>query len=110
MPTRCHVGAAGRGRRGEENGSASGRLQGAILVVGGVVMANPMFVNDERMVEMIFDYCRQRLALDPVPLDFGGARESFDAVLSGLIGESGNDPEAVLVVVRRSPGHRGDLL
>ena len=61
-------------------------------------MANPMFVLDEHMVEMIFDYCRQRLALDPVPLDFGGARESFDEVLSGLIGESGNDPEAVLAL------------
>jgi glutamate/tyrosine decarboxylase-like PLP-dependent enzyme len=59
-------------------------------------MTNPMFVNDEHMVEMIFDYCRQRLAVDPVPLDFGGARESFDAVLSGLIGESGNDPGTVL--------------
>jgi len=59
-------------------------------------VTNPMFVIDERMVEVIFDYCRQRLALDPVSLDFGGTRESFDAVLSGLIGESGNDPEAVL--------------
>ncbi|HVA02996.1 MAG TPA: pyridoxal-dependent decarboxylase [Acidimicrobiales bacterium] len=61
-------------------------------------MANPMFVNDERMVEMIFDYCRQRLALDPVSLDFGGTRESFDKVLSGLIGETGHDPEAVLAL------------
>jgi aromatic-L-amino-acid/L-tryptophan decarboxylase len=61
-------------------------------------MTNPMFVIDERMVEVIFDYCRRRLALDAVPLDFGGARESFEAVLSGLIGESGNDPEAVLRV------------
>jgi len=55
-----------------------------------------MFVHDERMVELIFAYCRRRLALDPVPLDFGGARESFDAVLAGLLGESGNEPEAVL--------------
>jgi aromatic-L-amino-acid/L-tryptophan decarboxylase len=59
-------------------------------------MANPMFVLDERMVELIFDYCRQRLALDPVSLDFGGSRQSFDDVLSGLIGESGNDPDTVL--------------
>ncbi len=59
-------------------------------------MVSPMFVNDERMVELIFAYCRRRLALDPVPLDFGGARESFDAVLSGLLGESGNEPETVL--------------
>jgi glutamate/tyrosine decarboxylase-like PLP-dependent enzyme len=59
-----------------------------------------MYVLDDAMVEMIFDYCRQRLALDPVPLDFGGARESFDAVLSGLIGELGNDPETVLALFR----------
>ncbi len=59
-------------------------------------MANPMFVLDEHMVELIFDYCRRRLALDPVALDFGGARETFDDVLSGLIGETGNDPGTVL--------------
>jgi aromatic-L-amino-acid/L-tryptophan decarboxylase len=63
-------------------------------------VTNPMYVLDDAMVEMIFDYCRERLALDPVPLDFGGARESFDAVLSGLIGELGNDPEAVLALFR----------
>ena len=62
------------------------------------MVANPMFEIDEGMVEMIFDYCRQRLALDPVSLDFGGARETFDDVLSGLIGESGNDPAAVLAL------------
>ena len=59
---------------------------------------NPMFVYDEAMGEAVFDYCRWRLSLDPVPLDFGGARESFDEVLSGLIGESGNDPAAVLAL------------
>jgi glutamate/tyrosine decarboxylase-like PLP-dependent enzyme len=59
-----------------------------------------MYVLDDDMVELIFDYCRERLALDPVSLDFGGARESFDDVLSGLIGESGNDPEAVLALFR----------
>lgn len=59
-------------------------------------MANPMFELDEHMVELIFDYCRRRLELDPVPLDFGGERESFHELLSGLIGESGNDPGAVL--------------
>ncbi len=61
-------------------------------------MANPMFEINEHMVEMIFDYCRKRLALDPVSLDFGGTRESFDEVLSGLIGETGNDPQAVLTL------------
>jgi len=59
-------------------------------------MVNPMFVHDQRMTELVFAYCRERLALDPVPLDFGGDQESFDAVLSGLLGESGNDPAEVL--------------
>ena len=39
-------------------------------------MANPMYELDEPMVEMIFDYCRERLALDPVSLDFGGSASS----------------------------------
>jgi aromatic-L-amino-acid/L-tryptophan decarboxylase len=61
-------------------------------------MRNPMFVYDERLADLIFDYCRWRLALDPVPLDFGGARESFDALLEGLIGSEGNDPRHVMEV------------
>jgi glutamate/tyrosine decarboxylase-like PLP-dependent enzyme len=61
-------------------------------------MANPMFEYDERLAAMIFDYCRQRLSLDPVPLDFGGAQESFDEVLTGLLGEMGHDPRKVLEI------------
>jgi aromatic-L-amino-acid/L-tryptophan decarboxylase len=59
-------------------------------------MANPMFTYDEQMTDLVFDYCRRRLALDPVPLDFGGGRESFEPILRGLLGESGNEPEVVL--------------
>jgi hypothetical protein len=36
-------------------------------------MRNPMFVYDEKLTDLIFDYCRWRLSLDPVPLDYGGA-------------------------------------
>jgi glutamate/tyrosine decarboxylase-like PLP-dependent enzyme len=61
-------------------------------------MPNPMFVLDDRLATMVFDYCRERLALDPVPLDFGGAERSFDTVLSGLLGTQGQDPERVLEV------------
>jgi len=61
-------------------------------------MPNPMFVYDERMTDMVLAYCRDRLALDPVPLDFGGARESFDEALAGLMTPTGNDPAAVLEV------------
>ena len=61
-------------------------------------MADPMFTFDQAMTDLVFDYCRQRLALDPVPLDFGGIRESFDEVLRGLIRPDGNDPGRVLEI------------
>jgi aromatic-L-amino-acid decarboxylase len=58
---------------------------------------HPMFLYDEGTTELIFDYCRRRLSLDPVPLDFGGATtESLDDALRGLITAQGNDPSAVL--------------
>lgn len=56
-----------------------------------------MFVHDEALTELIFSYCRDRLSLDPVPLDFGGATtEALDEALSGVIGPAGNDPARVL--------------
>jgi glutamate/tyrosine decarboxylase-like PLP-dependent enzyme len=60
-------------------------------------MRNPMFVYDERLTDLIFDYCRWRLALDPVPLDYGGAViESLAASLNGLMTEEGVDPARVM--------------
>jgi aromatic-L-amino-acid decarboxylase len=61
-------------------------------------MAHEMFHYDSRMGELIFDYCKMRLTLDPVTLDFAGEREVLEAALSGLIGPQGNDPEKVLTV------------
>ncbi len=61
-------------------------------------MRNPMFVYDERLTELVIEYCRHRLALDPVPLDFGGAEEHFDDALDGLISAGGTDPATVLSV------------
>src|SRR5579884_611936 len=56
-------------------------------------MGNPMFVYDERLTELVLEYCRWRLALDPVPLDYGGAQaSSLDAVLDGLVNATGTDP------------------
>ncbi len=60
-------------------------------------MRNPMFVYDEKLTDLIFDYCRWRLSLDPVPLDFGGAvEESLAARLEGLMTEDGVDPAVVM--------------
>ncbi|MHB1584033.1 MAG: pyridoxal phosphate-dependent decarboxylase family protein [Acidimicrobiales bacterium] len=61
-------------------------------------MPDPMFTYDEKVADLIFDYCRQRLSLDPVPLDFGGGRELVASVIDGLITEVGSDPETVLGV------------
>ena len=62
-------------------------------------MRNPMFVYDEQLTDLIFDYCRWRLSLDPVPLDYGGAlTESLAARLDGLITAAGTDPVAVMEV------------
>ena len=63
-------------------------------------MRNPMFVYDESLTDLIFDYCRWRLALDPVPLDYGGSavNESLAASLDGLMTEGGVDPAMVMEV------------
>ncbi len=52
-----------------------------------------------RLTTLILDYCRWRLALDPVPLDFGGAQsESLDASLEGLINPAGTDAARVMEI------------
>jgi len=60
-------------------------------------MRNPMFEFDEAMTELVFDYCRERLALDPVELDFGGVFPvSFVDSLDGMVGPAGHDAETVM--------------
>ena len=62
-------------------------------------MRNPMFVHDEELTTLILDYCRWRLALDPVPLDFGGAQAaSLDASLDGLINATGSDAHHIMEI------------
>ncbi|MGW4468624.1 pyridoxal phosphate-dependent decarboxylase family protein [Nonomuraea sp. NPDC004354] len=53
---------------------------------------------DERLTTLVFDYMRQRLALDPVPLDHPGEKDKLDAALAGLITKEGADPAKVLDV------------
>jgi aromatic-L-amino-acid/L-tryptophan decarboxylase len=59
-------------------------------------MGHPMFAFDEEMTDGILAYCRDRLALDPVPLDYGGTRGDPAVFLEGLITPSGNDHRKVL--------------
>jgi glutamate/tyrosine decarboxylase-like PLP-dependent enzyme len=55
-----------------------------------------MFVPDDRLASLIFEYCRWRLALDPVDLDFPGQKAVLDVALRGAIGTQPHDPAAVL--------------
>ena len=50
------------------------------------------------MTDLVMDYCRQRLALDPVSLDFGGQAPASASVLTGLMRPEGNDAAAVLAL------------
>ena len=60
-------------------------------------MRNPMFEFDEAMTELVFEYCRERLALDPVELDFGGVFPvSFADHLDGVVNPAGNDAGSVM--------------
>jgi aromatic-L-amino-acid/L-tryptophan decarboxylase len=61
-------------------------------------MASSMFRYDEGMTDLILAACRQRLSLDPVPLDYGGLVESLDEELAGLIEEDGRDAKEVLAL------------
>jgi glutamate/tyrosine decarboxylase-like PLP-dependent enzyme len=55
-----------------------------------------MFDYDESLTELVFAYCRERLALDPVPLDYPGEKSVLDPAVAGLINATGTDPAAVL--------------
>jgi aromatic-L-amino-acid/L-tryptophan decarboxylase len=58
----------------------------------GNSMASKMFRYDSAMADLIFDYCKKRLSLDPVPLDFAGDKAALEGALDGLFGAKGNDP------------------
>jgi glutamate/tyrosine decarboxylase-like PLP-dependent enzyme len=61
-------------------------------------MGNEMFSYDERMGELVFDYCRKRLTFDPITLDYAGEKDVLEDALAGLMRPEGNDPEKVLNV------------
>ena len=59
-------------------------------------MDSPMFTYDPTMTDLIFEYCRWRLAEDPVTLDFVGRAPELEAALDGLLTKEGVAPEIVL--------------
>ncbi len=59
-------------------------------------MAGSMFEYDESMTDLVMDFCRERLSLNPVPLDFGGTGTALAAEIDGLMRPGGNDAGEVL--------------
>ncbi|MGH9019981.1 MAG: pyridoxal phosphate-dependent decarboxylase family protein [Acidimicrobiales bacterium] len=59
-------------------------------------MGHEMYDYDAQFADAVFDYCRGRLALSPVPLDFGGLAPVPQAELATLITREGHPPESVL--------------
>jgi glutamate/tyrosine decarboxylase-like PLP-dependent enzyme len=55
-----------------------------------------MFTYDEDMTDLVLEYCRERLAMDPVPLDFGGLQRDLAAELAGLMRPDGNEAAGVM--------------
>jgi aromatic-L-amino-acid decarboxylase len=55
-----------------------------------------MFAYDEAMTDLVVAYCKERLADDPVPLDFGGQAPGLSSVLTGLMRPEGNDAAEVM--------------
>jgi aromatic-L-amino-acid/L-tryptophan decarboxylase len=64
-------------------------------------MGDPMFTYDPVMGDAIFEYCRTRLSLDPVPLDYGSIGQDPGACIEGILNEHGNDPIKVLDLFSR---------
>ena len=59
-------------------------------------MTRDMFSFDDNLAAPILEYCRNRLQLQPVELDFGGTSVDFAQALEGLLTAEGNDPTAVM--------------
>jgi len=59
-------------------------------------MGHSMFEYDEAFANAVFEYCRDRLSMSPVPLDFGGLAKVPLAELAAQIRPEGHPPAEVL--------------
>ena len=59
-------------------------------------MGHQMFEYDADLAEAVFDYCRERLSMSPVPLDYGSQMEIPADALAGLIRLEGRKPDEIL--------------
>jgi aromatic-L-amino-acid/L-tryptophan decarboxylase len=59
-------------------------------------MGHQMFDYDAKLTEAVFAYCRERLSMDPVPLDYGSQMAIPSDKLAGLIRPEGRDSQEIL--------------
>src|SRR5665213_703937 len=59
-------------------------------------MGHEMFEFDPELADAVLAYCRERLAMDPVPLDFGSLMAIPPESLAGLIRPKGRNAQDVL--------------
>jgi len=55
-----------------------------------------MFTYDPVMAEAVFEYCRERLSLDPVPLDHPASKAVLEKAFAGLVTPAGKNAVEVL--------------
>jgi glutamate/tyrosine decarboxylase-like PLP-dependent enzyme len=59
-------------------------------------MGHQMFDYDAQLTDAVFAYCRERLSMDPVPLDYGSQMAIPSDKLAGLIRPEGRDAQEIL--------------
>ena len=64
-----------------------------------------MFEYNGALTDTVFDYCRERLAMTPVPLDYGSLTEVPLHDLAGLIRPQGHDPEEIIAFFKNELAH-----
>ena len=68
-------------------------------------MGHPMYEYDPKLTDAIFEYCRERISMKPIPLDFGSMTEVPLADLDGLIRPEGHDPIEILAFFKNELAH-----
>ncbi len=63
-------------------------------------MGHEMFDFDAELADKVFTYCRERLEMEPVPLDFGSLMDIPRDKIDGLITLEGRDADEILELFR----------
>ncbi len=65
-------------------------------------MGHQMFDYNAELANEVFDYCRDRLSMDPVPLDFGSLHPIAPSSMEGFIRPEGHDPDQIFAFFKET--------